>query len=88
LRWLNSSKSTSVADLTDEQWTLNNPDLSWKVWVLLENMGWQHLPYPGSLLEQPEWLFNDLFTISWRRRWIDEHAASGVGAKPGTKAVG
>jgi len=56
--------------------------------VLLENMEWRHLPYPGGLLEQPDWLFEDLFTIAWRRRWVDEHAVSGIAAQPGTKILG
>ena len=24
---------------------------------------WQFLPFPGGLLDQPEWLMDDLFTI-------------------------
>lgn len=30
----------------------------------MEAMGWKHLPYTGGLLEQPEWLIEDLLTIS------------------------
>ena len=88
MRWLNRGKSKAALDLEDEQWVLHDPDLSWKVWVLLENMEWRHLPYPGGLLEQPDWLFDDLFTIAWRRRWVDEHAVSGIAAQPGTKIMG
>jgi len=88
LRWLNRGKSKTVQDIDDEQWVLHNPDLSWKIWVLLESMEWKHLPYPGGLLEQPDWLFKDLFTIAWRKRWIDEHAVSGISAQPGAKIKG
>ena len=56
--------------------------------MLLEHMEWRHLPYPGGLLEQPDWLFADLYTIAWRRSWIDEHAVSGIAAKPGARIMG
>jgi hypothetical protein len=31
---------------------------------MMEASDWRHLPYPGSLLEQPEWIIEDLWT--WR----------------------
>lgn len=30
----------------------------------MEATGGRHLPYPGGLMDQPEWLMEDLFTIS------------------------
>lgn len=50
-----------------EEWDLNEPELSWKVWVMLETMEWKHLPYAGGILDQPEWLMEDLYTLSARR---------------------
>jgi hypothetical protein len=35
----------------------------------MELTGWRFLPYPGGLLEQPEWLMSDLVVISanWQK---------------------
>jgi hypothetical protein len=43
---------------------LNDLERSWKVWTLLEATGWRHLPLPGGLLDQPDWLLSDLMTIT------------------------
>lgn len=42
---------------------LNDFETSWSVWVRMEATGWRFLPYPGGLLDQPEWLMQDLFRI-------------------------
>lgn len=46
----------------------------------------RHLPFPGSLLDQPEWLMADLFTLSWRRAVLKEELrspmATGLLGKP------
>ena len=42
---------------------LNDFGTSWMVWVRMEATGWKFLPYPGGLLEQPDWLMQDLFRI-------------------------
>jgi len=44
---------------------LNNLDLAWLVWTLMEATGWKHLPLAGGLLDQPEALMDDLLTLSW-----------------------
>jgi len=41
---------------------LNNPDLSWKIFTWMEATSWRHLP--SELLEQPDWLMDDLFALS------------------------
>ena len=43
---------------------------SWEVYKLMEAWSdgwgaWRYLPYPGSLLEQPEALMDDLMTWRW-----------------------
>jgi hypothetical protein len=43
---------------------LNDAERSWKVWTWMEATGGRHLPYPGGLMDQPESLMDDLFTIS------------------------
>ncbi|HEY4693021.1 MAG TPA: hypothetical protein VIH16_06255 [Bellilinea sp.] len=30
----------------------------------MEATSWKHLPYAGGLLDQPEWLMDDLFTLA------------------------
>lgn len=30
----------------------------------MEATGWRHLPYPGGLLDQPDWLMEDLFSLA------------------------
>jgi hypothetical protein len=27
---------------------------------------WRHLPFPGTLLEQPDWWMHDYFVLEWR----------------------
>ena len=46
---------------------LNKPEFSWSAWKILESFGWEKLPYEGGLLDQPDWLMDDLMTISWRK---------------------
>jgi len=41
---------------------LNNYDLSWRIFTWMEATGWKFLP--TDLLEQPEWLMEDLFTLA------------------------
>ena len=43
---------------------LNDLERSWKVWTFLEATGWRFLPFPGGLLDQPDWLLRDLMTIA------------------------
>jgi len=42
---------------------LHHPELSWRTWRLMEATDWRFLPYPGGLLDQPDWLMADLLTI-------------------------
>jgi hypothetical protein len=48
----------------------------------MESLDWQHLPFPGGLLDQPEWLMEDLMTISWRRRILEERIKGGGNVLP------
>lgn len=42
---------------------LNDLETSWQAWMRMEATGWKFMPYPGGLLDQPEWLMQDLFRI-------------------------
>jgi hypothetical protein len=37
---------------------------------MLESLEWKFLPVQGGLMDQPDWLFEDLATISWRRKCV------------------
>ena len=50
-------------ELPDEIHMNNYPE-SLAIWKLMRATDWKHLPYPGSLLEQPDWLISDLLNIS------------------------
>lgn len=65
LAWLNRGKAPPGDDPKD--WDLHDPEISWRVWNLLENLDWKFLPEEGGLLSQPDWLLEDLATIAWRR---------------------
>lgn len=52
----------------DDEWTLCKPDLSLAIWKAMEATDWQHLPFPGNLLDQPDWWIHDAFTLSWRKQ--------------------
>lgn len=56
----------------DEDWTLHQPDLSLPIWKAMEATSWRHLPFPGGLLDQPDWLIHDLYVLAWRRHVLDE----------------
>jgi hypothetical protein len=38
----------------------------------METVGWEHLPLDGGLLNQPEWLWNDLQIIAWRKQCVEK----------------
>ena len=38
----------------------------------MENTGWKYLPFEGGLLDQPDWLMQDLATISVWRGHVEE----------------
>jgi len=38
----------------------------------MEATDWKYLPYAGGLLDQPDWLLEDIFTLSWRSRYVRE----------------
>jgi hypothetical protein len=61
---------------------LNQPELSLAIWKAMEATEWRHLPYPGGLLDQPEWLIQDLYTLAWRKAVIRESLKSPIRGKP------
>lgn len=54
----------------------------------MEATSWRHLPFPGALLDQPDWLIHDLYVLAWRKHILEEqqkgpvlHAKPGVGKR-------
>ena len=52
--------------------------MSWKIWNLLESLDWRFLPDTGGILDQPEWLLDDLATISWRQHRVKDMMDAGA----------
>jgi len=48
---------------------------------------WHHLPYPGGILEQPDWLIEDLLTISWRKDILENLPKTSELGQPGVMLV-
>jgi len=38
---------------------------SYDIWTMCESFGWRFLPHAGGLLDQPQWLVEDLMTLTW-----------------------
>lgn len=57
-------------DDAPESLDLNNSDKSWIIWTWMEATDWRFLP--SQLMNEPEWLMQDLFTISAEKRRIEE----------------
>jgi hypothetical protein len=50
----------------------------------LESLDWKFLPEQGGILDQPEWLLEDLTTIAWYKGVVEEmlkEAPSGTPTK-------
>ena len=55
-------------DSLPESIYLNNLEVSWRVFLLLESTrdeyrNWRHLPFKGGVLDQPAWLMDDLLAL-------------------------
>jgi len=73
VKWVTRKKQKHVdLDSENDDWDLNKPQLSWRIWCLVESHGWEKLPFAGGLLDQPDWLLEDLSTISWRKQVIED----------------
>ena len=55
-----------------DDWDLHKPDFSWKLWLMLEAIEWKFLPVDGNLLDQPEWLMDDLMTIAFQSQIVKQ----------------
>jgi len=55
----------------EDAWALNDRDFSFECWKLVDVFGLECLPHLGKLLEQPDWLVKDLFTIAWRKKEVE-----------------
>lgn len=50
-----------------------NREESWSIWMIVRAFDWKALPHAGGLLDQPDWLLNDLLNLeSEYRRLRDE----------------
>jgi hypothetical protein len=54
----------------DDDWALHRPELSFEIWKLWKSFGEKFLPFPGSLLEQPDWWLHDMRLLNWLDRRI------------------
>lgn len=55
-----------------------NHEESWSIWMIVRAFDWKALPYSGGLLDQPDWLLNDLLNLeSEYRRLRDEIKPNG-----------
>lgn len=57
---------------TDEEDVGLSREESFRIWALCEALEWKHLPFPGCLLEQPDWFIEDVLTISRRKKLLDD----------------
>ncbi len=67
-----AERATTEQDEAELERALNRRE-SWHIWQLCEATDWQHLPFPGALLDQPDWFMEDVITIAARKRFY-EHA--------------
>ena len=51
----------------------------------MEGFDWKFLPEPGGLLDQPDWLMDDLTTISWRKNVIEDMLKEAPSGTPAQK---
>jgi len=73
LDWMRQEEQPAA---DDDDWLLHQPDLSLAIWKAMEATQWRHLPFPGGLLDQPDWLIHDLYIISWRRAVLKDASKS------------
>lgn len=53
--------------------------MSIPIYKMMVATDFRHLPFPGGLLDQPEWLTLDLFTLIWRKSVLKEMAKAPPG---------
>ena len=70
------------------------PDESLSIFQLMKNvygdkpMGeWLHLPFPGTMLDQPDWWLHDYFVLEWRVD-LRREALGGVRDSPESRIAG
>lgn len=74
--------------IDDDAWLLHRPELSIAIWKSMEATSWKHLPFPGGLLDQPDWLIHDLYTLAWRKQVIRDQLKQPAAAGKPFKAFG
>jgi len=66
-----------------EGWDLHFPELSWELWSTLEAIDWKYPP--DVVLRQPERIMDDLRTISWRRKLVEDWVQPGPAGVAATR---
>ena len=54
------------------QYRLLRPAVSLYLYSLCETFGWRFLPWPGGLLDQPDWWLHDVAIIDARKSYLDK----------------
>lgn len=54
----------------DGTWELLRPGLSFALWKLGEQFGWQMPLFDGGLADWPEWFLHDFSILQWLNRQI------------------
>ena len=49
---------------------LSKPRESLELYQLCDAMEWKHLPFPGGLLDQPEWFLSDVRLLASRMNYL------------------
>lgn len=80
VKWEKDKKAWEDEDPDTWDWKLNRPEESLRIYKLMMNfsgeMGSVILPFPGSLLEQPQWFLEDFGKIAMRK-YIREEESKG-----------
>lgn len=50
--------------------------MSIPIYKMMVATDWRHLPFAGGVLDQPEWLWADIFTLIWRKAILKEAGRS------------
>lgn len=67
-RLKDAENADSLEDLGG--WELLRPGLSFSLWKLGEQFGWQMPLFDGGLANWPEWFLHDFSILQWQNRMI------------------
>lgn len=85
VKWAKDKKRWEYEDPDEWDWSLHRPEESLRIYKLMQNFSGEFgsvvLPFPGSLLEQPQWFLEDFAKISMRK-YIMEKESEGNANTP------